>query len=149
MDFHEYMETDNLDPCFLQKKFILDLVTVATNVGMRVLLKPKRYDNRVIPSYLRLLQSLANEDRLSILDYRLSPSRLVEATDCCVALPFSSPGYLNDYNKNICFYDVANKFSRGHEAAFCSKLVSNLDDLSQWLAEVPRGLKLTNQKTNF
>ena len=70
MDFHEYMETDNLDPCFLQKKFILDLVTVATNVGMRVLLKPKRYDKRVIPSYLSLLQRLANEDRLSILDYR-------------------------------------------------------------------------------
>lgn len=149
MDFHEYMETDDLDPCFLQKKFILDLVTVASDIGMRVLLKPKRYDDRVIPSYLSLLEKLASENRISILDCRISPSRLVEATDCCVALPFSSPGYLNDYNKNICFYDVANKFSRGHEAALSSKLVSDLDDLRQWLAQVLRGLKLTNQKSTF
>ena len=147
LDFHDYLETLENSPGFFNRKFITDVIAVAKNHEVKVVIKPKRADPRVQKSYTDLLKKLEEDDEISILHPDIAPSRLIAKCAAAIVMPFSTIGYFSEKETQILFYDVVGKFDGQHEAAMGTKIMSGYKELDEWLASLG-GLKSLHESAS-
>jgi len=136
MDFHDYSEAEGIDPGFFNRKFLLDAVAIAKANGFQAVMKPKRHNPNILPSYTDLVAKLVDGGDLLVLPPDMAPSRLLEKCIGSIVWPFSSVGYFSKHSTKMCFYDVAGKFGGRHEASMGVSLVSSYSDLSSWVGSL-------------
>lgn len=116
-------------------RFIEDICCVAKELGLKVIWKRKReVGNNIHPKFENFLKRNEREENVVLLDPEIAAFRLIQDTDVCISMPFTSTALIGKHlKKPNCYYDASGLVTQGDKGAHEVEIVSGREELKRWL----------------
>jgi len=118
-------------------KFLEDVVSCLNELNIQIYYKRKRPFKRIsATAYHNFVDKLfAKYKFLTFVDPGISPSRVVDACDFVISIPYTSTALIGlDRGKESIYYDPTGCLSGNSELAHGCDLINNKKDLIRWLS---------------
>lgn len=115
--------------------FIKDIIEVAKFLGYSVVWKRKRQIGKFLhPKFRQFIDQLKFESNLVQVDEGVAAIRLIQDTDVCISMPFTSTALIGKHlKKPNCYYDASGLVTQGDKGAHEVEIVSGREELKRWL----------------
>jgi polysaccharide biosynthesis PFTS motif protein len=123
-------------------RFLEDVYDAANALGITVLYKRKRDHKRFHhPKYERQCASMRQRTRWHEVDASISAFRVIDMVDMVISLPFTSTALIGvAQGKPSIYYDPTGEMCTDDRAALGVPILTNKDDLRNWMEDTLLGL---------
>lgn len=131
---YEYFIPDNAI------RFVEDICKIGKDLGFKIIWKRKReVGNHIHPRFENFLKRNERQENVILLDPEVAAIRLIQETDICISMPFTSTALIGKHlNKPSCYYDASGLVTEGDKGAHGVEIVSGPDELRKWLLNQKR-----------
>lgn len=119
-------------------QFLLDILEVAEKFGFKIAYKSKReLSNIHDKKFINFLNNFNKNSNVINIPSEVSPFRLSIHTDASISMPFTTTAHIAKYiNKPSVYYDPSNTLYQDDRAAESILLISNKENLNNWIASI-------------
>ncbi len=114
-----------------------DIVSVTTDMQVRLFIKPKRDVGKRLPSgYREMLTEAEQKKHVTVIDSYISPLRLCAKVDIVICQPFTTAAlFAESAGKPVVYYDAQGLFIKDQPACQGVPLLKGRAELADWLSE--------------
>ena len=121
------------------EKFLSNCLSVAKELGITILYKPKRPINSKTQGefVVNFLKNLSANSCFHILNPNLSPHRIIESSIGVVSTPITTPAFIaQQLNKPSAFYSESNLLLANDPALRSIPVLQNIRELKEWFSKL-------------
>jgi len=117
------------------QKSIEDIIHIATQLGLKVVIKSKsREEESITRSYRNFITKYQAKGLIQVVSPEVSAHRIIQESMCVVSAPFTSTAHIARYfNKPSVFYDPLNALANKRSLGDGINILCGMEDLRSWL----------------